>query len=226
MNQIQVNELSKFYGQYKALDGVNVSFAQGKQYSIQGASGSGKSTLLYMLAGLEKPTDGNVLSFGQDLAELNDDELAIYRNQQIGLIFQFHFLLSSMTCWENILLPARIRGNSVKEVRKFCHEMATKLDILDCLDKYPSELSGGQQQRVNTLRAISLKPKVILCDEPTGSLDSKNSKNVIQILRNLASSLNSTLVVVTHDAAMAREFDHQFFMQDGRIKELPALPLN
>ena len=167
-----------------------------------------------------------VFSLGHDLSELNDDQLAIYRNQHIGLIFQFHFLLSSMTCWDNILLPARIRGSSLKEVKSFCLEMARKLDIEECLNKYPSELSGGQQQRVNTLRAISLKPKLILCDEPTGSLDSKNSKNVIQILRNLASSLNSTLVIVTHDSSTAADFDHQFFMQDGQIKELPALPLN
>lgn len=212
---IKIENVKKFYPKSKALNGVSVSMNEGEEYLIRGSSGSGKSTLLYLLGGLERPTEGKVIVNQKNLGELNDEELALYRNRYVGFVFQFHFLLSSMNCMDNILLPSRLGGLESTEVKKRALVLAEHLQVSHCLEKFPFELSGGEQQRINIIRALSLKPHLLLCDEPTGNLDSENSKKVIQLLRSLAKEFNSTLVVVTHDPLIAQSFPNQFVMKDG-----------
>ncbi len=212
---IKIENVKKFYPKSKALNGVSVVMNEGEEYLIRGSSGSGKSTLLYLLGGLERPTEGRVIVNQKNLGDLTDEELALYRNRYVGFVFQFHFLLSSMNCLDNILLPARLGGVETKEVEKRAMMLADHLQVTHCLSKFPFELSGGEQQRVNIIRALSLKPRLLLCDEPTGNLDSENSKKVIQLLRHLAKEFHSTLVVVTHDTQIAQSFTNQFIMKDG-----------
>jgi lipoprotein-releasing system ATP-binding protein len=214
---IKIENEKKTYTKSQALRGVTVTMNEGEEYLIRGASGSGKSTLLYLLGGLERPTEGRVIVNQKDLSELNDDELALYRNRYVGFVFQFHFLLSSMNCLDNILLPARLGGIFSEEVVGRAKHLAKILNVEHCLEKYPYELSGGEQQRINIIRALSLKPKLLLCDEPTGNLDSENSQKVIQLLRTLAREFNATLVVVTHDPQIAQSFSSQLVMKDGLL---------
>lgn len=193
---------------------------EGGEYLIRGASGSGKSTLLYLLGGLDRPTDGEVVVNQKNLVDLSDEELALYRNRYVGFVFQFHFLLPSMNCLDNILLPARLAGMDAKEtaeVKARALDLAKTLMVTHCLEKFPFELSGGEQQRINIIRALSLRPKLLLCDEPTGNLDSENSQKVIQLLRMLSREFKSTLVVVTHDPMIAESFSSQFLMKDGML---------
>jgi lipoprotein-releasing system ATP-binding protein len=218
---IEISNVKKSFSTFFALNGVNKNLEAGEQYAIQGSSGSGKSTLLYLLGGLDRPTEGSILIDGKNLATYNDEELAGYRNRNVGFVFQFHFLLPSMNCLDNIYLPAKIGGVSQADMRGEVESLAERLKISHCLKKYPYELSGGEQQRVNIIRALSLKPKILLCDEPTGNLDSENSLNVAQILKSLAKDFGSTLVVVTHDVAVANEFDNQLFMSDGMMQLAP-----
>lgn len=221
MSLIEINNVKKSFSKVYALSGVSKNLEEGEQYAIQGSSGSGKSTLLYLLGGLDRPSEGSILINGKNLAEFSDEELASYRNRNVGFVFQFHFLLPSMNCLDNILLPAKIGGVSQKDLKGEIENLAERLKISHCLKKYPFELSGGEQQRVNIIRALSLKPKILLCDEPTGNLDSENSLNVAQILKSLAKDFGSTLVVVTHDIAVANEFDNQLFMSDGMMQPAP-----
>lgn len=225
MSFIQVQNLKKNFGKVFALNGVSVNLEAGEQYAIQGSSGSGKSTLLYLLGGLDRPSEGTIEIDGRDLSKLNDEQMAKFRNSEVGFVFQFHFLLPSMNCLDNILLPAKIGGVSQTNLKNEVENLAERLKVSHCLKKYPFELSGGEQQRVNIIRALSLKPKILLCDEPTGNLDSENSMNVAQILKALALDFGSTLLVVTHDNIVAKEFDNQLFMKDGLMQDaLPALP--
>ncbi|MDD4975871.1 MAG: ABC transporter ATP-binding protein [Bacteriovorax sp.] len=217
---IKIENVKKFYKQSRALNGVNLTMNEGEEYLIRGASGSGKSTLLYLLGGLDRPTDGQVIVNQKNLAELSDEELALYRNRYIGFVFQFHFLLPSMNCLNNLLLPARLAGLSNKEtlqVQDRVLNLAKTLGVTACLEKFPFELSGGEQQRINIIRALSLKPKLLLCDEPTGNLDSENSRKVIQLLRTLSKDFKATLVVVTHDPVIAESFSNQILMKDGMV---------
>lgn len=229
MSFIQVENCKKNFGKVFALNGVSIGLEAGEQYAIQGSSGSGKSTLLYLLGGLDRPSEGSIKIDGKDLSTFNDEELAQYRNSEVGFVFQFHFLLPSMNCMDNILLPAKIGGQNPKNLKEEIQNLAERLKITHCLKKYPFELSGGEQQRVNIIRALSLKPKILLCDEPTGNLDSENSMNVAQILKSLAKDFGSTLVVVSHDISIANQFDHQLFMKDGVMQdrtviEPPSVP--
>lgn len=214
---IKIENVKKTYTKSQALRGVSVTMNEGEEYLIRGASGSGKSTLLYMLGGLERPSEGKVIVNQKNLNDLSDEELALYRNRYVGFVFQFHFLLSSMNCLENILLPSRLGGVYSEEVLSRAKHLAKLLSVEHCLEKYPYELSGGEQQRVNIIRALSLKPKLLLCDEPTGNLDSENSQKVIQLLRTLAREFKSTLVVVTHDPQIAQSFSSQLVMKDGLL---------
>lgn len=215
---IRLTNVKKFYKQSRALNGVTLAMNEGEEYLIRGASGSGKSTLLYLLGGLDRPSEGEVVVNQKNLAQLNDEELALYRNRYVGFVFQFHFLLPSMNCLDNLLLPARLAGLSAKEtseVKERVLHLADGLQVNHCLNKFPFELSGGEQQRINIIRALSLKPKLLLCDEPTGNLDSENSRKVIQLLRALAKEFHATLVIVTHDPVIAESFSNQFLMKDG-----------
>ncbi|MFZ8932484.1 MAG: ABC transporter ATP-binding protein [Bacteriovoracaceae bacterium] len=218
MNElVKVENLKKNFGKISALRGASLVLESEQQYVIQGASGSGKSTLLHLLAGLDRPSDGKIWIENKDLGQYKDKELGRYRNKFIGLVFQFHFLLPSMDCLSNILLPARIGNVSVGEVKQKVLGLAKELGVHSCLEKFPYELSGGEQQRINIIRAISLEPKLILCDEPTGSLDSDNTGKVVDLLKDLANHTGSTLVVVTHDDKVAKQFSNKFIIQDGVV---------
>jgi lipoprotein-releasing system ATP-binding protein len=214
---IEVVDIYKSFNQTPVLSGINLKIAEKSQVVLQGASGSGKSTLLYLLGGLDKPDRGQIKINSKNIFSLDDNELAGLRNSQIGFVFQFHFLLNSMDALSNILLPAKIGGHNISQVEVFVKDLAKRLGVANCLHKLPQELSGGEQQRINLIRAISLKPKILLCDEPTGNLDSKNSQIVMNLLRELATEFGSTLLVVTHDDKLAKEFPLKLTIEDGRI---------
>ncbi len=217
MALIEVRSVVKSYGKLKALDKLSLNFEERSQYAIQGASGSGKSTLLYLIGGLDRPSKGSIVVEGSNLADLGDQELAEYRNRFVGFVFQFHFLLPSMNCLKNILLPAEIGGRETSCLRKNVVDLAQHLGVEHCLKKFPFELSGGEQQRVNIIRALSLKPKLLLCDEPTGNLDSENSAKVTCLLKDLAHEFEATLAVVTHDPQVASQFEQRVVIRDGRV---------
>jgi ABC-type lipoprotein export system ATPase subunit len=214
---VKITDVTKSYGLSKALNGVSINLFEGEEYVISGASGSGKSTLLYLLGGLDRPSSGAISVNGHDLSKLDDEELAQYRNEFIGFVFQFHFLLPSMNALDNVLLPARLSGKLSSEIESRVHDLATKLGVNHLLKKYPYQLSGGEQQRVNIIRAVSLRPKLLLCDEPTGNLDSQNSRIVIELLRSISKENGTTLLVVTHDINIASSFKNQLHMTDGKF---------
>ena len=216
MVAIELKGVTKNFGNVQALRGISLTFEKGKQYAIRGSSGSGKSTLLHLMGGLDKPTEGTILFRDEDIALFDDQRAARYRNLNVGFVFQFHFLLSSMTALENILLPAEIAGIPTGGVLDQTKRFAETLGVSHCLDKVPYKLSGGEQQRLNILRAVSLKPSLLLCDEPTGHLDSDNSRKVMALLKDLAFEIGSTLVVVTHDEETASGFHRQISIKDGR----------
>lgn len=227
---VEIENVYKVYQNSPALNGLTLSFKDQHQYVVRGASGSGKSTLLYMIGGLDRPTEGRVVVDGHDLSALSDEELAVYRNRFVGFVFQFHFLLPSIKCLDNILLPTQIAGESIKDCRKRIEKLSEELGVSHCLNKFPYQISGGEQQRVNIIRALSMQPRLLLCDEPTGNLDSDNSKKVMVVLQKLAKEFHSTLIVVTHDPLVADLFELSYFMRDGKLSdsqtELPPLPVN
>jgi ABC-type lipoprotein export system ATPase subunit len=214
---VEIKNVKKYFNKVHALDGVSLSLIEGEQYVIQGASGSGKSTLLYLMGGLDQATSGEVWVNKKNLAKLGDGPLARFRNLFVGFVFQFHFLLPSMNCLNNILLPSRIGGISSSEVVELVNELAKELGVDHCLNKFPYQLSGGEQQRINIIRALSLRPKLLLCDEPTGNLDSNNSSIVVSLLRDLAQKFGATLVIVTHNSNIASQFVHKVNLCDGRL---------
>jgi lipoprotein-releasing system ATP-binding protein len=214
---IEVKAIKKHFGKVEVLKGIDLKIEKGQEIAIQGSSGSGKSTLLYLMGGLDRPSSGAIFFNGEKLNAMSDEDLALFRNQNIGFVFQFHFLLPSMNCLDNILLPARIGAAKIKEVKKEALLNAELLGVTHCLKKFPHEISGGEQQRINILRAISLKPQILLCDEPTGNLDSKNSKIVIDLLRNISKKTKATLIVVTHDANIASQLPSKITIEDGQI---------
>jgi ABC-type lipoprotein export system ATPase subunit len=214
---LQVKNLKKSYGTTQVLRGMSFELEKSQDLAIVGSSGCGKSTLLYILGALETPESGQIIINNVDISTLNDEELAKFRNESIGFVFQFHFLLPSMNCLDNALLPAKIGGHKTKDVKKRVLNFAKILQVEHCLKKYPFEISGGEQQRINIIRAISLNPKLILCDEPTGNLDSKNTSTVLELLRSLSEEIDSTLVVVTHDENVANSFHKKITIEDGQI---------
>ena len=214
---IRVQRVEKEYGPTKVLRGVDLEIQAGERVAIRGASGSGKSTLLYLLGGLERPGKGSVDVGGKNLSQLNDEDLAAFRNSVVGFVFQFHFLLPSLSAIGNILLPARIGGHDAKNVEARARVLAQRLGVAHCLDKWPHQLSGGEQQRINIVRALSLKPPLLLCDEPTGNLDSLNSGKVTELLSELALENKTTLIVVTHDDKVASAFERKIVIEDGHI---------
>lgn len=219
MNEmIILSNVSKKFGDFYALKDLSLEIVRHEKVAIYGSSGSGKSTLLYLLGGLDRPTTGSISCFGESIDLYSDHDLALYRNNSIGFIFQFHFLLGTLTGLENILLPAQISGHhDVSSIKKNIMNYAQELGVDNILNKLPSEMSGGQQQRVNILRAISLKPKILLCDEPTGNLDSNNSKIVIDLLDKISTETGATLLVVTHDKSVASRFHRQVEILDGGL---------
>lgn len=219
MALIELKNIQKTYGPQTVLKGVSLQVQAGEQVVISGPSGSGKSTLLYLLGGLDRPGSGEILVEQKNLALFSEEELALYRNRSVGFIFQFHFLLPSMNALSNVLLPARIAGLPEDKIKEESLLLARHLGVEQCLSKYPYELSGGEQQRIGLLRAVSLRPRILLCDEPTGNLDSKNSEKVIHILKDLCAGLKASLLLVTHDPQVASQIPRKLFLQDGVLHE-------
>ncbi|MBM4278984.1 MAG: ABC transporter ATP-binding protein, partial [Deltaproteobacteria bacterium] len=191
-------------------------FSQGEKAAIVGASGVGKTTLLHILGTLDRPTSGKVLYSGRDIFTLNEKELASFRNQEIGFVFQFHHLLPEFTALENTMMPCLIQGTSKKEAALRAEAMLTLVGLKDRLPHKPGELSGGEQQRVAVARALVLEPKILLADEPTGNLDSKTGESVFALLQELNRIKNITLIVVTHNPNLAAQMPRQVILTDGK----------
>lgn len=219
MSQIVVNKIKKYYGKkdniVKAVDGISLEVENGKFTAIIGTSGSGKSTLLHCLAGLDKPTSGEVILGNKNIYSLNDDELSRIRRQEFGFIFQSFNLIPVLNVYDNIILPIQLDGK--KEDKEYIMNIIKKVGLEDQLKKFSNELSGGQQQRVAIARALSNKPAVIFADEPTGNLDSKTTEEVMSLLRSTVSELNQTLLMITHDENIAKEADRIITISDGKI---------
>ncbi|MBO7429242.1 MAG: ABC transporter ATP-binding protein [Paludibacteraceae bacterium] len=216
---IIANNITKSFGQFTALRGVSLSIEKGEFVSIIGASGAGKTTLLQILGTLDKPDMGEVTINGTNVFELSDDEQAAFRNKHIGFVFQFHQLLPEFTALENIMIPALIAKREKAEAEREAKELLAFMNLSERADHKPSELSGGEKQRVAVARALINKPDVLLADEPTGSLDSKNKQDIHRLFCQLQQEMGQTLVVVTHDMEMASGSGRIINMQDGRIIE-------
>ena len=219
MEILRVENLNKTYGkgenQVKAVDNVSFSVQKGEFVAIIGASGSGKSTLLHLIGGVDRPTSGKVFIDGKDIYTLNDDNLAIFRRRQIGLIYQFYNLIPVLNVAENITLPTRLDGRDVDERR--LNDLLKTLGLEKRKYNLPNQLSGGQQQRVSIGRAIMNEPALMLADEPTGNLDSKASEEIISLLRLSNKKYNQTVIVITHDEKIALEADRIITIDDGKI---------
>ena len=200
-----------------ALNGVNLRVEAGEFMSIMGASGSGKTTLLNLIGALDRPTEGNVLIKGTDIAGLSDDELAELRNREIGFVFQFFNLVARMSASKNVEMPMAFAGVSPEERKRRATELLERVGLGDRIDHKPTELSGGEQQRVAIARALVNDPSVVLCDEPTGNVDSKTGEEVMEILRKLNKEQQQTFVIVTHDPLVGSLVDRIAHMQDGVI---------
>ncbi|MBR5373740.1 MAG: ABC transporter ATP-binding protein [Paludibacteraceae bacterium] len=216
---ITANNITKSFGQFTALRGVNLSIEKGEFVSIIGASGAGKTTLLQILGTLDKPDKGEVTINGTNVFALSDDEQAAFRNKHIGFVFQFHQLLPEFTALENIMIPALIAKRDKAEAEREAKELLAFMNLSERADHKPNELSGGEKQRVAVARALINKPDVLLADEPTGSLDSKNKQDIHRLFCQLQQEMGQTLVVVTHDMEMASGSGRIINMQDGRIIE-------
>ena len=220
MKILDVNNLSKTYGKgdtmVKALDGVSFSVEQGEFVAIIGPSGSGKSTLLHILGGVDTPTSGSVIINDTDISQLDETALAIFRRRQIGLIYQFYNLIPILTVEENLTLPLLLDGR--KPDKKQVQTLIDKLGLSHRLTHLPNQLSGGQQQRVSIGRALVNNPALLLADEPTGNLDSENSKEIIALLRHFNKEFKQTVIIITHDEKIALSADRIISIEDGRIK--------
>lgn len=216
---IQVEHLSKVYGKGEnevvALNDVSFSIKKGEFVAIIGPSGSGKSTLLHILGGVDRPTKGKVYFDGVDVYQQKEDQLAIFRRRQVGLIYQFYNLIPILNVVENMTLPVLMDGREVNQ--EFLTELVATLGLEGKEKKLPNELSGGQQQRTSIGRALMTSPLVVLADEPTGNLDSKNSQEIIQLLKTSNKKYNQTLIVITHDENIALQADRIIAIEDGGI---------
>ncbi|NMA67543.1 MAG: ABC transporter ATP-binding protein [Clostridiaceae bacterium] len=219
MEILRVESLSKIYGKgetaVKALDNVSFTVNKGEFIAVVGPSGSGKSTLLHILGGVDTPTSGKVYVENTDVYSLNETKLAIFRRRQIGLIYQFYNLIPVLSVKENIMLPLLLDDH--KPDNKHFEDVVDKLGLADRLDYLPNQLSGGQQQRVSIGRALITNPALMLADEPTGNLDSKNSSEIVGLLKMFNKTLNQTLIVITHDERIALQADRILTIEDGRI---------
>lgn len=219
MKILEVKNLSKTYGKgdtmVKALDNVSFSVEQGEFIAIIGPSGSGKSTLLHILGGVDMPTSGSVIINNKDISTLDENALAIFRRRQIGLIYQFYNLIPILTVEENLTLPLLLDGR--KPDKRQIDSLVEKLGLSHRLTHLPNQLSGGQQQRVSIGRALVNNPALMLADEPTGNLDSENSKEIIALLRHFNQALNQTVIIITHDEKIALAADRVISIEDGKI---------
>lgn len=211
--------LKKYYNkdanQVKALDGIDLEINEGEFIAIIGTSGSGKSTLLHMLGGLDRATSGQVIVGNNDIFQMNDEALTIFRRRNIGFVFQNYNLVPILNVYENIVLPIELDGNQVDQ--QFIEHIIQTLGLKDKLNSLPNNLSGGQQQRVAIARALATKPSIILADEPTGNLDSKTSQEVIGLLKVTSRQFNQTIVMITHNEEIAQLADRIIRIEDGKI---------
>lgn len=216
---LRTEELKKYYGSdentVRALDGVNLSVVEGEFVAVVGTSGSGKSTLLHMMGGLDRPTSGKVYVDDKDIFALKDDALCIFRRRKIGFIFQNYNLVPVLNVEENITLPIELDGNKVD--KRYISEIVQVLGLEEKLNSLPGQLSGGQQQRVAIARALANKPALLLADEPTGNLDSKTAVEVIGLLKASSQKYHQTVLMVTHNEALAQTCDRIIRIEDGRL---------
>lgn len=214
---IKVSEVCKRFSTVEALKGVSLEVAQREIVAIVGKSGAGKSTLLQILGTLMPADSGKIEIAGKNISQLSERELATFRNQHIGFVFQFHHLLPEFTALENVMMPALIGGQSQAEARKRAVELLDLVGLADRMTHKPVELSGGEQQRVAIARALVCRPSVVLADEPTGNLDSTNRDEIQHLLMDLRDRFDQTIVMVTHDMTLADSVDRKIVMSDGRI---------
>lgn len=219
MEVLKAVNLTKIYGkgenQVRALDGVSLSVEQGQFAAVVGTSGSGKSTLLHMLGGLDRPDEGKVYVDGKDIFSLKEEALTIFRRRKIGFVFQSYNLVPVLSVYENVALPVELDGK--KEDRAFIEEILDTLGILQKARSLPGQLSGGQQQRAAIARALASRPSILLCDEPTGNLDSRTSQDVLGLLKLSGQKFGQTIVMITHNEEIAQMADRIIRIEDGRI---------
>ena len=219
MDIITIRDLKKYYGsgnsQVRALDGVALTIEQGKFTAVIGPSGSGKTTLLNMIGGLDVPTQGEIIVDGVTLSSLREEQLAVFRRKKVGFIFQNYNLVPTLTVEENILFPLDLDGSAPDT--GYLDEVTELLGLKDIMQVYPETLSGGQKQRAAIARALAAKPPIILADEPTGNLDSKNGQNVAGLLKMTTELYHRTLVMITHNLELAQLADRVIRMEDGRV---------
>jgi len=214
---IEARHIVKRYGDLEVLRGVDLDIAQGEIVSIVGPSGAGKTTLLHIIGTLDMPQQGEVCYEGKNVLALKDKELARFRNRNIGFVFQFHQLLPEFTMLENVAIPALLGGESRKEAMERARRLLERMHLADRLDHKPSQLSGGECQRVAVARALINSPKVILADEPSGSLDSHNKQDLHRLFFELRDEMGQTFIIVTHDEGLAAQADRTLHMRDGMI---------
>jgi len=217
--------LSKSYpskgssGLLRVLSNVDIDIVDGQSIAITGPSGSGKSTLLHLLGGLDRPDSGQIVFKDQDIATLSNDGLALWRNKQVGFVFQFHYLLPEFTALENVMMPALIHQPSIKESRKRAEDLLNRVGLSDRLEHRPSELSGGEQQRVAVARALMNQPSLLLADEPTGNLDENNTLQLMQLLSDLRKSEGMAMILVTHDMQLSSHCDSTLVLSKASVQE-------
>ena len=220
-NVLEVKNVEKYYGNKsnltKAIDNISFKINEGEFVGIMGASGSGKTTLLNCISTIDRVTAGHIIINNHDITKLKGNKLNKFRREELGFIFQDFNLLDTLNCYENIALALTIQRVNPKEIEKRVEEIARKLEITDILKKYPYQISGGQKQRVASARAIITNPKLLLADEPTGALDSKSARQLLETFEYMNKELKATILVVTHDAFSASYADRILFIRDGRI---------
>lgn len=219
MEILKCDNIRKVYGsgdnQVTALNGINLSVEKGEFVAIIGASGSGKSTLLHILGGVDTPTEGKVMVEGTDISTMNRTQAAIFRRRKVGLVYQFYNLIPTLTIRKNILMPLLLDKKKVNQ--EYFEQVVTSLGIADKLDSLPNQLSGGQQQRAAIARSLIYRPALLLADEPTGNLDRKNGKEIVDLLKLSNRNLNQTILLITHDERVALEADRILTIEDGSI---------
>lgn len=219
MSYIRTENIGKVYGNgetaVEALKNVNISVEKGEFIAITGASGSGKSTLLHILGAVDTPTSGKVIIDGIDLFDAKEKELAVFRRRKIGFVFQFYNLIPILTAEENITIPLKLDNREVD--KEYLQEIIETLGLSDRRNYFPSHLSGGQQQRIAIGRALITRPAIILADEPTGSLDTRNSREIMSLLKLAVKKYGQTLILITHDPSIAAQADRTLFMEDGMV---------